>query len=415
MAGTYGSVISFSIPCNQFTISRAKPLLSISSSIPISSRSKPTRRKNHLRIKILKTLTKPPPFTVSPIPPQSESEIPIVLPEISTPSGVEAEVSSRLSVGSNAASLLNFDLAQFSWGSFFRYGFYFLAVFAFQTICTVWVLGYGNSIKGDNNSDDKALNVRSKNGNEVLLNGNERIVIGNFGSETNKLVYLEESKMRGKIEEIRLMAREARKKEKNKTSNDFEEEDMEGRNENSRARIGIEKEVDARIVKLQKRLNSAKERIPESPVNYLLKSENVEDAVERNDLKGEEKNKSLIFKKKLKYRNSSSDRLKKPKGFRGFVSNGKKSGSNGNSTTVEDANFAGDNMGEKDTEKRVDKGIKESVSEKFKDNGTNLASDELILQRETDRTNLNIGIKGLSSKNKPSNGNVSKSQDIFFV
>lgn len=68
MAGTCGSTVYLSIPCNKFTICTAKPLLSVSSSISISSRSKLTRRKNHLRIKILKTLTKPPPSLSLPFP-----------------------------------------------------------------------------------------------------------------------------------------------------------------------------------------------------------------------------------------------------------------------------------------------------------------------------------------------------------
>ncbi|XP_038875865.1 uncharacterized protein LOC120068224 [Benincasa hispida] len=435
MAGTYGSTVSFSIPCNKFTICRAKPLLSVSSSISISSRSKLPRRKNHLRIKILKTLTKPPPFTVSPIPPESESSTPIVLPEISGPSGVETEVlspaescpsstatdgESRLSESSDTASLLNFDVAKFSWGSFVRFGVYLLAVFAFQTICTVWVLEYGSSIKEDKNSDE-GLSVRRKSGRELLLNGNERIILGNFGSKTNKLVYLEETKMREKIEEIRLMAKAARIEEKNKISDDIGEDDMEGGNVISRARIGIEKEVDARLVKLEKRLNSAKEKIPDSPVNYLLKSENVEDAVERKGFNGEERNKSLMFKKKLKYRNSSSDRMKKPMGFQGFVSNGKKGGSNGKGTTVEGANFVGGNMGMKDTNKRVDNKIKDSgvdneikdsVSEMFEDDDTNFASNGSVLPRENDRTNLDIGTKVSSSKNKPSNGVVQETSSV---
>lgn len=277
----------------------------------------------------------------------------------------------------------------------------------------MWVLEYGSSIKEDKNSDED-LSVRRRSGREVLLNGNERIVLGNFGSETNKLVYLEEAKMREKIEEIRLMARAARIEEKNKISDDFEEDDMEGRNAISRARIGIEKEVDARLVKLEKRLNSAKEKIPDSPVNYLLKSENVEDAVERNGFNGEERNKSLIFKKKLKYRNSSSDGMKKPKGFQGFVSNGKKSGSN-EGTIVEGATFVDGNMGVKDTEKRVDKKIKDSVLEMFEDDGRNFASNGSVLPRKNNKMNLDLGNKVSSSKNKPSNGNVSKLQDAVFV
>lgn len=311
---------------------------------------------------------------------------------------------SRLSEGSNTASLLNFDVANFSWGSFLRFGVYFLAIFAFQTICTVWVLEYGNSIKEDNNSDEGS-SLKSKSRREVLLNGNERIVHGNFGSKTSKLVYLEESKMREKIEEIRSMAREARKEEKSKISDDFGNDGTEDRNVISRAKIGIEKEVDSRLVKLQKRLNSTRERIPESPVSYLLKSDNVDEEVERDDLNGEEQNKSLIFKKKLKYRNSSGDRMKKPKGFQGFVSNGKKGGSNSKGTTTRDAKFNDDNVGVKDAEKRVDKEIKESVSAMF--------NDESVLQPRSDRKTSETKIKGL--KNKPNNGNVSKLHDICLV
>ncbi|KAG7013639.1 hypothetical protein SDJN02_23806, partial [Cucurbita argyrosperma subsp. argyrosperma] len=441
MAGTCGSAVSFSIHCNKFAICSTKPLLSVSASISISSRSRLTRRKNHLRIKILKTLTKPLPFTVSPIPPQIDSETPIVSPEISGPAGVETEVlspveccpsstttdgESRLSESSDTASLYNFDVANFSFGSFVRFGVYLLALFAFQTICTVWVLDYGNSIKEDKNSD-KDLSIRSKSVKEVLLNGNERIVLGNFGSKTNELVYLDESKMRDKIEEIRLLARKARKEEKYQKPDDLGEGDTEGRNVISRARIGIDKEIDARLVKLQKRLNSNKDRIPDSPVNFLFKSENVEEAAKRNDFKDEEeRNKSLIYKKKLQFRNSNGDRMKKPKGFQGFDSNGKKSGSNGKATTRKGANFAGDNKGVKDAKKRVANEIKYSDPKMFEDDSTNLGSEKSVLLQKNDGTNLDLDIKVSSSKKKSSNGavqgtssvEISKSQnlkDVIFM
>ncbi|XP_023006301.1 uncharacterized protein LOC111499077 [Cucurbita maxima] len=417
MAGTCGSAVSFSIHCNKFTICSTKPLLSVSASISISSRSRLTRRKNHLRIKILKTLTKPPPFTVSPIPPQIDSETPIVLPEISGSAGVETEVlspveccpsstttdgESRLSESSDTASLLNFDVANFSLGSFVRFGVYLLALFAFQTICTVWVLDYGNSIKEDKNSD-KDLSIRSKSGKEVLLNGNERIVLGNFGSKTNELVYLDESKMRDKIEEIRLLARKARKEEKYQKPDDVGEGDTEGSNVISRARIGIDKEIDARLVRLQKRLNSNKERIPDSPVNFLFKSENVEEAAKRNDFNDEEeRNKSLIYKKKLQFRNSNGDRMKKPMGFQGFVSNGKKSGSNGKAI----------NKGVKDAEKRVANEIKYNDPKMSKDDSTNLGSDKSVLVQKNDGTNLDFDMKVSSSKKKSSNGAVQETSSV---
>ncbi|XP_008458451.2 uncharacterized protein LOC103497853 [Cucumis melo] len=426
MAGTYGSTIALSLPSNKFTICTPKPLLSVSSSISISSRSKLRTRKNHLRIKILKTLARPPPFSLSPIPPETQSPIPIVSPGTSGPVDVETEVlspaescpsstdgESRLSESSSTASLFNFDVAKFSWGSFVKLGVYFLAVFAFQTICTVWVLEYGSSSKEDTSSNED-LSVRRNSGREVLLNGNERIGLGNVGSKRNKLVYLEETKMREKIEEIRSMARAARIEEKNKRSDDFGEDDMEGGNAISRARIDIEKEVDARLVKLEKRLNSSKEKIPGSSMNYLLKSENVEDAVERNSFNGEERDKSLMFKKKMRYRNSSSHRIKKPKGFQGFVSNGKKSGSNGKGTTKGGANFVVDKMGVKDTEKRVGNKIMDTVSEMFEDDGTNFARNELVLPQENDKTNLDLGIKASSSKNKPSNGVVQETSSVVI-
>ncbi|XP_031743930.1 uncharacterized protein LOC105436003 [Cucumis sativus] len=424
MAGTYGCTISFSLPSNKFTICTAKPLLSVSSSISISSRSKLRTRKNHLRIKILKTLNRPPPFSLSPIPPETQPPTPIVSPGTSGPVDVETEVlspaescpsstdgESRLSESSNIASLFNFDVAKFSWGSFVKLGVYLLAVFAFQTICTVWVLEYGSSIKEDKSSNED-LSVRRKGGREVLLNGNEGNVLGNFGSKRNKSVYLEETKMREKIEEIRLMARAARIEEKNKMSDDFEDDDMEGGNAISRARIGIEKEVDARLVKLEKRLNSAKEKISGSSMNYLLKSEHVEDAVERNSFNGEERNESLMYKKKMKYRDSSSHRIKKPEGFQGFVSNGRKSGSNDKGATVEGANIV-DKMGVKDTEKRVGNKIMDSVSEIFEDDGTNSARNELVLPQKNDGTNLDIGTKASSSKNKLSNGVVQESSVVI--
>lgn len=179
---------------------------------------------------------------------------------------------------------------------------YLIGVFVFQTILSVWVLGTANSEEKDGDFD-------SLDKGKVLLNGNEKILRSN--------VELEE-----KIEKIRAMARKARKFEKNK-----------GESLNSGTKIGIEKEIEKRLLKLQKGLNSTREKLPRSYVNYLSKYGKVEDEVTKkkaglDEGKGKE---TLMFKKKLKFRSPLTGPSKGPKGFgdseKHKVSKGKMSGS----------------------------------------------------------------------------------------
>lgn len=194
-----------------------------------------------------------------------------------------------------------------------RYGVYLIGVFVFQTVLAVWVLGTANSEKEDGNLG--SLDGKGK----VSLNGNEKILRSNVGLEE-------------KIEEIRAMASEARKAEK------YKHESL-----NSRTKIGIEKEIENRLLKLQKGLNSTREKLPRSYVNYLSKYGKVEDGVMKKKKKISldvgNGNESLMFKKKLKFRAPSTEASEGPKGFgdseKCKMSKGKKNGLSGRGKMVE--------------------------------------------------------------------------------
>lgn len=252
---------------------------------------------------------------------------------------------------------------------------YLIGVFVFQTVLAVWVLGTANSEKEDGNLG--SLDSKGK----VSLNGNEKILRSNVGLEE-------------KIEEIRAMASEARKAEKNK------HESL-----NSRTKIGIEKEIENRLLKLQKGLNSTREKLPRSYVNYLSMYGKVEDGVMKKKKKKisldvGNGNESLMFKKKLKFRAPSTEANEGPKGFgdseKCKVSKGKKNCLGGRGKMVE--------VSEEEIEEIQKEGDLEG------DDGRRLAVQTLRVSRE-DWKNLDNGMRSeheASQTRKSRNGNVTK-------
>ncbi|KAL5541860.1 hypothetical protein UlMin_009570 [Ulmus minor] len=289
MAGANCTTFSFLKPTIRFNSRRTKLLLLATVQTP----PKPTkilRRRNYLRPKILKVLTKPyspPPNPILPQQPTENPVIPITSPETpieelqSNRSGenfvsVEGEEEKVEEFGSSETSGRdNGRFGEFSGRSVLRFGGYLIVLFVFQTICAVWVLGNGDTEKRKGSNLGKG---------KVLLGGNGpngKFLGSKSGSQMRDLVLVDEYQLEEKIEEIRGMAREARNAERKKLRYESGSDD---KSLISRTRIGIEKEIGARLVKLQKRLNSDKEKLPGSSVSYLSKSEKVEDDVSRNSL-----------------------------------------------------------------------------------------------------------------------------------
>ncbi|KAG8369954.1 hypothetical protein BUALT_Bualt14G0066900 [Buddleja alternifolia] len=272
-----------------------KPFLLISC-FSTSFPSKPTRRKNHLRQKNLKTLTKPiipklpPDNPLIPIdsPPLQETKEPEIIEEIqesykSENSELEVKVGNVGIVAKNPI---------------LKYGLWLVGAFVFQTVCAVWFFGDKNGVL--NGSEETG-----KSGMKVGLNGN-----GAIDSD----FYLDELEMEMKIEEIRVMAREAREKERLASKkNEFDSEESDESDEGKYSKSVIEEEVDDRLIKLRKKLESARDKKPVVSVGYSKKGE-----LDDGDGNG---NGALLFKKKYRFKDLPGDPIEKPKGFIGLDDN----------------------------------------------------------------------------------------------
>ncbi|TXG71733.1 hypothetical protein EZV62_000312 [Acer yangbiense] len=280
------------------------PLLSSSNSTPLPPR-KLSRRKNHLRPKILKTLPKP---LILPQPPSTNPIIPIVIPpendavfdlptvkfvpaveefeETPVEKFEETQVSVSTTEGVAAATEYGAVSGNISAKTLIRIGLGLVGVFVLNTIWSVWIMGRASS------DDDKEENLN------VLDNKNTNVV-NNVSFSVNKNVgFLDETESDYRINEIRAMAREARKMEAKGSKNVEEEDDIVDENVNSKGRIGIEKEINARLVKVEKKLGSRNGKLPGSYLNNLDKFEDNEEAKERDE--------KLFFKSKFKFRRPSS-------------------------------------------------------------------------------------------------------------
>ena len=334
-------------------------LSSTSKSFPL----KPRKRKNYLRPKLLETLTIPYPNTTllpqeSPLPIESHE----ILQEISfdqtsgesfTKTAHQNETESRqflLSPTSGPAKVENGEISKFSTGSLLKLGLYLVGIFVFQTICAVWVLGSADSDQEHEISDSEAkgsqLGANERNKGKFLLNFGGKFFGEKIGNKSSHAVYLNESELEEKILEIRAMAKEAResegKKLKNNGMNSYLEEAGGGDADEdviSSIRSGIQEEVDTRLLKLQKRLNATREKSPLPLVSHLNKFGKVENRVNGDHSDVAELNRTLMFKKKMKFRNAPSMPRNDPKGFQPLensdISKKKKSSSSTVDTIVD--------------------------------------------------------------------------------
>ncbi|KAG6764933.1 hypothetical protein POTOM_032422 [Populus tomentosa] len=285
---TFLSISTISIPDATPHRFRLKPLLcsTTSTSFP----SKRIKRKNHLRPKILKTLTKP--FPTAPLPQKETTPIQddtfydTPLKETLSSEELEADKVDEFNVSETVSSAVEHSgsVGKISVKPVLKYSGYFLGVLLFQTICAVWLFG-------NTDSDGKERNFNEK-GNVLLdVNGNE--------------VYVNEGELEKKISEIKVMAREARERERREL--------IEGDK-----RSELEKEIGARLVRLEKRLNSKSEKLPDSFMEYLGLFGDFEDGYGEDASDSKVENKTLTFKKKLRFKSPSMDARSAPKGFSGL-------------------------------------------------------------------------------------------------
>ncbi|KAF3488894.1 hypothetical protein F2Q69_00056733 [Brassica cretica] len=264
---------------------------SSSVSIPLSS----SKRKNYLRRKILRTLGPPKP---------QEIETPRIVPpndDVFTKKE-DDDVEELTSVV--ASSEVNGVLSKLSPKLVAKYGLCLVGVFAFQTVCAVLFLG--NSTEKEKTQESSSLSLN--------LNGENE-------GRGSSVVSLEDIEMNEKIAEIRMMAREARRSEEKSGGGgggDIEEDGS----LNPGGGVEIEREIEARLSDIERRLNSQRKGLAGLRVEPLDESRNDE--------------KSLMFEKKYKFKGE-----KPPKGnVKGF------GGSNEQNGNVSDSRDGLKNAGE---------------------------------------------------------------------
>lgn len=287
--------------------------------IPVSLKR---HRKNHLRPKILKTKTKPFPLSLPLLPsslpshpdviPQENNNLRVEIPSDETLAG-ESENLGELQVSEVVASK-NGVFENVSIKDVLKYGaMYLLGILVLQAIYAVWAVGY---YKNSHRDEDLEIDGRgSGDGKTVSLPVN--------GVSGEQLL------MEEKIEEIRLMAKEARRIESEKKGEedvedveDVEDEDFEIDDDKgavSSRRDAIEKEISERLFNLLNKINTLNVRTKDITAALQTDASEISAAgmdrgVNKNVNEGD---KALVFKKKLKFRSPSTKATKPPKGFPG--------------------------------------------------------------------------------------------------
>ncbi|XP_019451046.1 PREDICTED: uncharacterized protein LOC109353287 isoform X1 [Lupinus angustifolius] len=333
------------------------------------SSSKLTLRKNHLRPKILKTLI-PKPYLVN-IPATDEESVQfedvqeseatndynsefedLRVSEANSECNGEIEEDLQVCVSEPTTQKSGFSSSSFSAINLFKYGaIYMLGGFVFHSIFNLWFFFYRYSnfnqndgdleIDGNENSNltfnsnhnDVNLGIDGREKRNLLFNGNGKSMVVNAATATN----LDKLEMEKKIKQIKLMAREARRAEEMKKEQG-EVEDPESDDESplsSSQRLGIEREIGARLSKLQDRINNDGDKSAALQIiNSLGSSAKYAAGVARDGKKNVNRGKeALTFKKKLTFKSPSTKLTKTPKGFVGTRdrrgSSGKKKGSAG--------------------------------------------------------------------------------------
>ncbi|CAJ2653914.1 unnamed protein product [Trifolium pratense] len=293
MTTVHCSVLSF----HASSITRRKPLIIVSSKTP--------RRKNYLRPKILKTLTKSSPI----IPPNLPQSQPIISPHqehefcVDVPaddSQFEDIIGAVGETGELEELQVSVDtpkgngiFGNVSAKVIFKYGaMYIIGAFVYQTVCYFL-----------------KLRNQPSNGNLDVIEREKRNILFGENWKTGEDQIVEK-----KIEEIKLMAREARRIELEKKGKVKEDEDLEIDDDESvvsSAKLGIEKEIVERLLKLKNRINSKKDG---SAAMRLNGRGNSAGGGGMNVNQGKD---GLASKKKSKFKSPLTKATKTPKGFSG--------------------------------------------------------------------------------------------------
>ncbi|CAL0307223.1 unnamed protein product [Lupinus luteus] len=342
-----------------------------------SSSSKLTHRKNHLRPKILKTLIpKPQQQSLFLLHIPATAEESLQFPESETTkdynrefqdsplSECNTEIEENLQV-SVSTQTNAFSSPTFSDTNLFKYGaICMLGGFAFHSIFNLWfyfhrynnsnqnngeleIDGGGNSnVTFNPNDNDVNLGIDGREKRKLLFNGNGKSVVVNAATAT----IVDKLEMEKKIKQIKLMAREARRAEEMKKEQG-KVEDHESDDESplsSSHRLGIEREIGARLSKLQDRIdNDGGRSAALQIINSIGSSVKYAPGVDRDSNKNVNRGKeALTFKKKLKFKSTSAKSTKTPKGFQGTrdrtTPSGKKRGPEGRGAAQDYASDATD-------------------------------------------------------------------------
>lgn len=226
--------------------------------------------------------------------------------------------------------------------------FYMFGLFIVQTIVTVLVMRSGDAEKNTKNEkkDIKELNV------DVHVNVKKDIIIP------------DESQYIGKIAEIRAMAKEVRERERKNSSVVEYEDDV---SVVSKVKGNIEKEVDVKLSKLERRFRS---------LNETNGKKNV------GSLNSKVKNEKLVFKKKMKFKTAPFNLTSDPKGF-----------PSGNSRNVINGNGVAQSIadsGEADGDDVLNDGLLEITPEK----------EETMLELDSGKNDNDLSSKKMGSTNE---------------
>ncbi|GER52189.1 hypothetical protein STAS_29626 [Striga asiatica] len=320
-------------------LNSSNPTLLISSSLTSFS-TRPSRRKNHLRQKILKTLEKPiiprltPPNPITPIFTEKEYDSDKIQllhesgkSENSETGNEEVRKSEELrEIEVSESSSVDVSIPK---DLIFKHWHWLVGSFVFQTLCAIWIFSWDDSDghKKQISSETKSNSVLEVEGNEkgksrmksnIYGNGTGKMGAGN--SDPDSIVYVDKLEMERKIEEIQVMANKAREVERLelKKNGIYDSDEIDGEN---CAKNEIQEEVGNRLVKFRKKLEKARSKVPVASVEYLRKENETNDEVKihdkgvyEGDINGE-----LLFKKKYKFKGGPTKPVEKPKGFVGSV------------------------------------------------------------------------------------------------
>ncbi|KAI3864547.1 hypothetical protein MKX03_017004 [Papaver bracteatum] len=287
-----------------------------------------TKRKNYLRIKLLKTITKPNPSL--PLLPQEQPEekeeefnktLEIQHQEEEDEPGIEVSSNNFFEKGvpvNDQTELNSYEIQVSEAGGgivsnklVVEMVFYFVGMFVLQTLCAVWIFRDKNVKKKSNLGNSKSEIVNETQNGAIL---------------SNLMGVSDDYKFR--MEEIRVLAREVRESEVKKKLSDSNKLGSTGTGGDDNGKkfvIGntnIRKEVDGKLSKLEKRLRSVREKSTTTALSVSYLSEQSikveEDKKEFENLNGEGDDERVASKRKKKFRSyypKLADGENQPKGF----------------------------------------------------------------------------------------------------